>query len=127
MSIEIRPIRDDADHARAVALVDDLWPRLASDQDARDAMEVLSVLIDEYERRHHALPPPSPIEAIKFRMEQQGLSRKDLEPYIGHSGRVSEVLSGKRSLSLDMIRKLHVGLGIPTEILLGIAEEFHAA
>ena len=127
MSIEIRPIRSDADHTRAMALVDELWPRLAFDQDARDAMEVLSVLIDEYERRHHALPPPSPIEAIKFRMEQQGLSRKDLEPYIGHSGRVSEVLSGKRSLSLDMIRKLHTGLGIPTNILLGIAEESHAA
>ena len=80
---------------------------------------MLIVLVDAYEEEHHVIDPSSPVEAIKFRMEQQGLSPKDLEPLIGSFARVSEVLAGKRALSIDMIRRLHRELGIPAEILIG--------
>ena len=86
-----------------------------------DEFEVLVTLIEAYEARHHPIEPPDPIEAIKFRAEQPGLTRKDLEPYIGNRGRVSEVLNHKRALTLDMIRKLHAGLEIPYESLIGDA------
>ena len=76
-------------------------------------------LIEAYERKHYPIDPPDPIEAIKFRMEQGGLTVKDLEPMIGKSNRVYEVLSGKRNLTLPMIRRLHRDLGIPAESLIG--------
>ena len=75
-------------------------------------------LAEANEVKHHVIDPPAPVEAIPYRMEQTGLNRKDLEPYIGHSGRVSEVLNHKRPLSLDMIRKLWQGLHIPLESLI---------
>ncbi|MDZ3994191.1 hypothetical protein PspTeo4_31880 [Pseudomonas sp. Teo4] len=81
-------------------------------------MEVLVTLIEAYENKHYPIHPADPIEAIKFCMDQQGLTPRDLERYIGPSGRVSEVLNGKRSLSLSMIRRLHDGLRIPYESLL---------
>ena len=83
-----------------------------------DRLDVLVTLIDAWEALHYPMDPPDPIEAIKFRMEQQGLVAKDLEPYIGSSGRVSEVLNRKRSLSLRMVKRLHDGLKIPYESLL---------
>jgi len=86
-----------------------------------DQMEILVTLIEAYENKHYPITPPNPIEAIKFRMEQQGLKPKDLEVYIGSSGRVSEVLNCKRPLSLRMIKRLHAGLNIPYESLLGDA------
>jgi HTH-type transcriptional regulator/antitoxin HigA len=92
------------------------WPTQKTPE--YDEMEVLTTLIEVCESRHYPVGPATPIEAIKFRMEQQGLSPRDLEPYIGKSGRVSEVLNGKRSLSLRMIKKLHDGLQIPYESLL---------
>ena len=73
---------------------------------------------------HHPLDPPDPPDAIRFRMKQQGLMFKDLEPKIGHSNRVYEVLNGERRLTLNMIRRLHKGLGIPAEVLIGRDEEF---
>lgn len=85
--------------------------------DEGDELEVLAALIEVYEERHFPVDPPDPIEAIRFRMDQQGLTRRDLEPYIGPSGRVSEVLNRKRRLTLPMIRRLHEGLGIPLESL----------
>jgi HTH-type transcriptional regulator/antitoxin HigA len=78
-------------------------------------------LIEAYEEKHHAIPPPDPVDAIRFRMDQLDLDRKDLEEVIGSRARVSEVLSGRRSLSLAMIRRLHRRLGIPTDILIGVA------
>jgi HTH-type transcriptional regulator/antitoxin HigA len=75
-------------------------------------------LVEAWEARHHAITPPDPIEAIRFRMEQEGLTQRDLEPYIGQSGRVSEVLNRKRALSLRMVKRLHDGLRIPYESLL---------
>lgn len=84
-------------------------------------MEILVTLIEAYENRHYPIGPSDPIEAIKFRMDQQGLAAKDLEIYIGSSGRVSEVLNRKRPLSLRMIKRLHDGLKIPYESLLSHA------
>lgn len=85
---------------------------------AAERLEILSILVEDYEEAHHPVDPPDPIEAIRFRMEQQGLSRRDLEPFIGSRARVSEVLNRKRPLSVEMIRRLHAGLGIPAEILI---------
>ena len=83
-----------------------------------EELDLLSYLIDKYEEEHFPIDLPDPVEAIKFRMEQQGLTRKDLIPYIGSQSKVSEVLNHKRTLSLSMIRALHEGLGIPAEVLL---------
>jgi HTH-type transcriptional regulator / antitoxin HigA len=83
-----------------------------------DRLDVLATLIDAYEAQHYPMDPPDPIEAIKFRMEQQGLTRKDLEPLIGTRTRVAEVLNRKRGLSIEMIRRLHRELGISAEVLI---------
>lgn len=83
-----------------------------------DRLDVLATLIDAYEAEHYPMDPPDPIAAIKFRMEQQGLTRKDLEPLIGTRTRVAEVLNRKRSLSITMIRRLHEQLGISAEVLI---------
>ena len=97
--------------------------QLAQDFEALDSChrEVLVTLIEAYEQKHYPIGSADPVEAIKFRMEQQNLTPKDLEPYIGSSGRVSEVLNRKRRLSLQMVRKLHAGLHIPYESLLAQA------
>ena len=86
-----------------------------------DELDVLTTLVEAYERKHFPIDVADPIEAILFRMDQQGLERKDLEPFIGSRHRVSEVLNRRRGLSLDMIRRLHRGLQIPLEILIGKA------
>ena len=92
-----------------------------------DRLDVLATLIDAYETRHYPMDPPDPIEAIQFRMEQQGLTRKDLEPMIGTRARVAEVMSRRRNLSIDMIRRLHKQLGISAEILIRPTRENEAA
>lgn len=79
---------------------------------------MLATLIDAYEAHHHPMDPPDPIEAIRFRMEQQGMSRKDLEDIIGTRTRISEILNGKRGLSIGMIRRLHARLGISADVLI---------
>lgn len=117
--MQIRPIRTDADHEAAVRRVAELMSASPGTPEA-DELEVLAVLIDGYEQRHWPIPLPDPISAILFRMEQQGLTRKDLEPMLGSRARVSEVLSGRRSLTLGMIQKLHGSLGIPADILIGM-------
>jgi HTH-type transcriptional regulator / antitoxin HigA len=117
MATEVKPIRNDADHAAALAEVERLWGARAGTPDG-DRLDVLATLIDVYEARTMPMDPPDPIEAIKFRMEQQGLTRKDLEALIGTRTRIAEVLSGKRSLSIAMIRRLNTALGIPAEVLI---------
>jgi HTH-type transcriptional regulator / antitoxin HigA len=114
--MKITPIRTEADHARALATIERLWNAAPNTPEA-DHLEVLATLVDAFERQRVAILPPDPVEAIKFRMEQQGQSRKDLEPLLGTRARVSEVLSGRRSLSLAMIRKVHRVLHIPLETL----------
>jgi HTH-type transcriptional regulator/antitoxin HigA len=113
----IQPIRSKEDYAAALARVDELWGAPEGSPEG-DELEVLALLVGKYEDEHFPMPPSNPIDAIKFRMEQQGLTPRDLEPFIGPSGRVSEVLNGKRRLSLRMIVRLHEGLNIPYESLL---------
>ncbi len=114
----IKPIRSEEDYMEALALIDELIDADPESEEYR-VFDVISELVHAYEEMHVVIPQPTPIAAIRFRMDQLGLSRRDLEPYIGSSGRVSEVLSGKKSLTLKMIRALHRHLGIPAEILLG--------
>ena len=116
--MQIHPIHDEADLVQAVAEIERLWGAKAGSEDAIK-LEVLGILVDLYERTHHPIGPPDPIAAIQFRMEQMGLSRKDLEPFIGSRARVSEVLTGKRNLTLSMIRRLRDGLGMSAEVLVG--------
>lgn len=116
----IKPIRNDADLKAAFARLEMIFQAPEGSAEA-DEMEILVTLIEAYENRHYPIGPADPIEAIKFRMDQQGLAAKDLEIYIGSSGRVSEVLNRKRPLSLRMIKRLHDGLKIPYESLLSHA------
>ncbi len=116
--MKIRPIRSEADYDEALANIDQLWGAKPGSTRG-DKLEVLLVLVDAYEAEHHPIDPPDPIEAIKFRIDHQNLSRKDLEPFIGSRGRVTEVINGKRPLTLAMIRRLHQGLSIPLESLIG--------
>ena len=118
--MDIKPIRTKADYSNALARIAELMDA-APGSEAGAELDVLATLIDAYEARNFPIDPPDPIEAIKFRMEQKGLKRKDLEPLLGGRSRVSEVLSGKRGLSIQQIRNLHVGLRIPYENLLGAA------
>ena len=115
--MDIRPIKTEQDYDAALAEVESLWGA-ESDTPKGDKLDVLITLIEAYEAKHHPIAPPDPVDAILYRMEQAGLTRKDLEPYIGKSGRVSEVLNHKRPLTLEMIRKLWKGLHIPLESLI---------
>lgn len=113
-------IRNDADLDRAFNRLDELWGAAPGTAESEE-LEILSILIERYEDEHYSIPPSDPIEAIKFMMEQKGLTQNDLIEYIGGSGRVSEVLNRKRGLSIGMIKRLHKGLNIPYESLLGDA------
>jgi HTH-type transcriptional regulator/antitoxin HigA len=117
MTQALKPIRTKADHRAALGELEKLWGA-RSGTPRGDRLDVLATLIDAYEAEHFPIDPPDPIEAIKFRMEQQGLTRRDLEALIGSRTRVAEVLNGRRPLSINMIRKLHAGLGIPAEVLI---------
>lgn len=114
--MNIRPINTKSDHQHALAELQRLWHARSGTPDA-DRREILAVLIESYEERVYPLPPPDPIDAIQFRMEQEGLMRKDLLAIFGTTARASEVLTRKRPLSLEMIRQLHYRLGIPLESL----------
>ena len=118
--MDIRPIRTKRDYQSSLRRIETLMDA-KSGTDEGDELEVLATLIDVYEEEHFPVDAADPVEAILFRMEQQGLQRKDLEAFIGSRHRVSEILNRKRGLSLDMIRKLHAGLGIPLEVLVGEA------
>lgn len=115
--MDIKPIKTDVDYRSALAEVENL---MMADADSAEGekLDVLVTLIEAYEAKHFVMDLPDPIEAIKFEMERQGLTAKDLEPMIGKSNRVYEILNHKRSLTLKMIWKLHHGLGIPAESLI---------
>jgi HTH-type transcriptional regulator / antitoxin HigA len=117
MADEVRPIRSKRDHAAALKEVERLWGAKAGTRHG-DRLDVLVTLIEAYEEEHYPIDPPDPIEAIKFRMEQQGLTRRDLEEIIGTRTRIAEVLNRKRGLSIAMIRRLNERLGIPAEVLI---------
>src|SRR6202023_2328804 len=126
MAGEVKPIRSKRDYEAALKEVERLWGAKSGTRDG-DRLDVLATLIDAYEAEHYPMDPPDPVEAIRFRMEQQGLSRKDLEPLIGTRTRVSEVLNRKRSLSIGMIRRLHDRLGISAEVLIRPSRKDKAA
>ncbi|WP_275627257.1 transcriptional regulator [Pseudomonas sp. 273] len=115
--MNIKPIRNDEDLRSAFQRLESIFQAEEGTAEA-DEMEVLVTLIEAYENKHYPIGPADPVEAIKFSMEQRGLTPRDLEPFIGSSGRVSEVLNRKRGLSLAMIKRLHDGLNIPYESLL---------
>ena len=115
----IKPIRTHEDYKQALALVAPYFDNEPEvDSDAGAHFEAMLTLIEAYEAKHYPIIPPDPIEAILFRMEQQGLKPKDLEHMIGQRNRVYEVLNGKRKLTMAMVWRLHTGLGIPAESLI---------
>ena len=115
--MRIRPIKTDADHRMALAEIERLMGATPGTP-AGDRLEVLITLVEHYETLHEPIEPPDPIEALTYHMESRGLARRDLEPYLGSRARVAEVLNRKRPLSIEMIRKLHAGLGISAEVLI---------
>jgi HTH-type transcriptional regulator/antitoxin HigA len=117
--MDIQPIRTEADYKLALRNISNLMesdPELGTPDG--DRLDILVTLVQAFEARHLPIGAPDPVEAIKFRMEQSGLTVKDLEPIIGRSNRVYEVLNRKRPLTLAMIRRLHRSLGIPAEVLI---------
>jgi HTH-type transcriptional regulator/antitoxin HigA len=126
MGREVRPIRTSEDYEAALAEVERLWGAETGTPDG-DRLDVLATLVDAYEAEHFPMDPPDPIAAIEFRMEQQGLTRKDLESLIGSSRRVAEVTDRKRDSTLAMIRRLHEQLGISAVVLVRPSRKDEAA
>lgn len=120
--MDIRPIRNDADHARALAQMEELWGAPEGSAEA-ELLDVLVTLVNAFEAEHQGIESPDPIEAIRFRMEQIGMSRKELAPMLGGRARVSEILNRKRPLTLSMIRRLRSGLGLSADVLVGGEEQ----
>jgi HTH-type transcriptional regulator/antitoxin HigA len=115
--MKIRPIKTETDYQAALQEIELLFDA-ESGTETGDRLEVLATLVEDYEDRFYSIPNPDPIEAIKYFMESRGLERRDLEPYIGSRARVSEILNRRRPLTLNMIRQLSTGLGLPAEILI---------
>ena len=115
--MELKPIRTKAAYKVALAEAEALWDAPEKSPEA-DRLEVISLLIQNYEARHHAIPDPDPITFLLHVMEARGLTRRDMEVYIGSRARVAEILNRVRPLSLDMIRHLTIGLGLPAAVLI---------
>lgn len=115
--MNIRPIKNKSDYQWALAEIERLFDASPGSSDG-DRLDVLTTLVEAYEDEHYPIPLPDPVEAITYWMESRGLTRRDLEPYIGTRARVSEVLNRKRPLTLNMIRRLNAGLGIPADVLI---------
>ena len=116
----IHPIKTEDDYNNAMLRIDALMDARPDTEEGAE-LDVLATLVEAYERDHFPIESPDPVEAILFRMEQMGINRKDLEPFLGGRSRVSEVLNRTRGLSITQLRKLHAGLNIPYENLLGVA------
>ncbi len=116
--MKLKPIKNKTELKMALNHIDELWGAKRNTEKG-DELEIMMLLVEKYEEEHYPIPPSDPIEAIKFLMEQKSLTRKDLEPYLGTRARVSEVLNKKRNLTLSMIKKLHEGLNIPYNCLIG--------
>ncbi|BAU14708.1 transcriptional regulator containing helix turn helix domain protein [Leptolyngbya sp. NIES-3755] len=124
--MDIRPIKTEADYQEALKEIESLFDAAPNTPEC-DRLEILSTLVDSYEKTHFPIELPDPIEAIQYYMDTRGWSRRDLEPCLGSRARVSEILSRKRSLTLEMIRKLNQELGIPAEILIQPYESMQAS
>ena len=116
MTMDLRPIKTKRDYQAALKRADELWDALPGSAEA-DALDVLTLLIADYEAKHFPIADPDPIQFLEYVMESRGLTRKDLEPYLGSRGRVAEVLNRGRPLTLEMIRRLSEGLGLPADVL----------
>jgi len=116
--MNIAPIKTTRDYDRTLRRIEQLMDAKPGTKNG-DELDVLTTLVEAYEAKHYVIYPPNPVEAIKFRMDQLGMTRKDLEAMLGGRGRVSEILTKKRGLSLEMIRRLHRELHIPLESLVG--------
>jgi HTH-type transcriptional regulator / antitoxin HigA len=114
---KLKVINNAREHRQALTTIEELWDAKPGSEE-HDALEVLTLLVEDYEKRTFPIEEPDPIEAIRFRLEQMGKEPKDLVPILGSRSRVSEILNRKRSLSLPMIRKLHDALQIPFEALI---------
>lgn len=117
--MKIKPVKTNEDYKSALKEIQKLWDAKPDTADG-DQLDILITLVEAYEEKHYPIDPPDPVEAIKFRMEQQGLKKVDLAPYFGGKNRVSEVLARKKPLTLKMVRNLHKGMGIPYESLMGV-------
>lgn len=115
--MEIKPIKNDAEYRTALRKIERLF-NAPEGTSAADKLEILVLLVQNYEAKHYPMPIPDPIDFLRYAMENRGLTRKDLEPYIGSRGRVAEVLNRARPLSLLMIRRLASGLKLPAEVLI---------
>lgn len=115
--MDIRPIKTEQDYNDSIARVEELWGA-KRDTSEGDELDLLVTLVESYEMKHYPIAPPDPIDAIKFRMEQMGMSKADMVKYLGSQSRVSEILNRKRALTLKMVKSLYKGLKIPAEILL---------
>ena len=115
--MDIKPIKNERDYRRVLKEIEALMDAKANSPEG-DRLDILATLAEAWEAKHHPIDAPDPVAAIEFAMEQRGLSRRDLEPYIGSRARVAEVLNHKRSLTLPMIRRLYKGLGIPADVLI---------
>ena len=115
--MEIRPIKNEKDYNDSIRRIEELWGS-KKDTQRGDELDLLVTLVESYEMKHYPIAPPDPVDAIKFRMEQMGMTRADMVKYLGSQSRVSEVLNGKRKLTLGMVKSLYKGLKIPAEILL---------
>jgi HTH-type transcriptional regulator/antitoxin HigA len=117
-AVLVRPLHSAEDYESAMARIREIFYAKPGSPES-DELDILWTLAEAFEREHYPLPPPDPVGALKFWMDQHDLRQADLIPYLGASSRVSEILSGKRKLTVEMIRKLHEGLGIPTDCLIG--------
>ena len=115
--MQIRPIKTKADHRAALKQIERLMDAKPGTS-AGDRLEILTTLVDHYESEQEPIEPPDPNEALLYHMEIRGLTRRDLEPYLGSRARVAEVLNRRRALTIEMIRRLHEGLGISAEVLI---------
>ena len=115
--MKLKPIRNEEDYETALQEIDSLWDAVEGTPES-DTLEILVTLVEAYEKGQYELPPPDPIQAIEYFMESRGWTRKELEPYIGSRGRVSEVMNRRRPLTMTMIRKLEQATGIPAAILI---------
>lgn len=115
--MNIKPIKTESDYNESIKRIEELWDA-KKDTPEGDELDLLVTLVESYEMKHYPIAPPDPVDAIKFRMEQMGMTKTDMAKYLGSQSRVSEVLSRKRKLTLKMVKSLYKGLKIPAEILL---------
>ncbi|MEM8894062.1 MAG: hypothetical protein AAGC88_05760 [Bacteroidota bacterium] len=116
--MNVKPIKTEEDYKSAISRIDELWGAKKDTQEG-DEFDLLVTLVESYEMKNYPIAPPDPIDAIKFRMEQMGMTKADMVKYLGSQSRVSEILNRKRSLTLGMVKSLYRDLKIPADVLLG--------